>query len=153
SLSFVLQTAEKPSWADKYGCVKHKAFVPYDELPKAFATADFLILPYDFSEKSIKFIGHSMPTKAPEYMASGSPIIVFAPEETALVQDVRKYDCGNIITENNVGTIKNAIKNLMLDQSLRANLSRRAVEAVDKNHNAAEVKSHFKKLICSLQRP
>ena len=151
SLSFVLQTAEKPSWADKYDCVKHKNFVAYEELPKAFASADFLILPYDFSEKSIKFIGHSMPTKAPEYMASGSPIIVFAPEVTALVQYAKKYDCAKVITENKVEVLTEAIKSLMLDQNLRARLSKHAVETVDKNHNAVEVRNRFQSLICSLQ--
>ena len=151
SLSFVLQTAEKPLWADKYECVRHTNFVAYEELPKTFASADFLILPYDFSDKSIKFIGYSMPTKAPEYMASGSPIIIFAPKVTALVQYAKKYDCAKVVTENKVELLTEAMKSLMLDENLRAQLSKRAVETVDKSHNAVEVRDRFQNLICSLQ--
>src|SRR5690606_16239698 len=119
----------------------------YEELPRAFASADFLILPYDFSEKSIRFIGFSMPTKAPEYMASGTPIIVFAPEETALVQYVQRFDCAEIITKNCVKTLKSSLKKLMQHENLRQALSLKAVEAVDHNHDAQQVKRQFKERI------
>jgi len=151
-LSFVLQTAEKPPWIAKYACVKHRSFVPYEELPRAFASADFLVLPYDFSEKSIQFIGFSMPTKAPEYMASGTPIIVFSPEETALVQYVRRFDCAEIITENSVEALKSSLKKLMQQESLRRSLSLKAAEAVDHNHDAQQVKRQFKEQICRIHK-
>src|SRR5690606_12170977 len=83
SLKFVLQVSEKPDWTRKYPWVEFREFVAYNDLPQKFAQADFLYLPYDFSPSSIKFIKYSMPTKAPEFMVSGTPIIIFAPKETA----------------------------------------------------------------------
>jgi glycosyltransferase involved in cell wall biosynthesis len=152
NMIFSLQTAEIPSWSNKYSCVRHKPFVPYEELPKTFASSDFLILPYDFTDKSINFIGFSMPTKAPEYLASGSPVIVFAPEVTALVQYARKHRCAKVVTENDVEVLKNAIKELVLDKDLRESYSKRAIETVEKNHDATAVKEHFRSLICSLHK-
>src|SRR4029079_10648542 len=81
SVRFILQTKDIPEWVNNYSCVQHKPLVPYSELPKVFAEADFLYLPYDFSKESITFIKYSMPTKAPEYMMSGTPVIILGPAE------------------------------------------------------------------------
>src|SRR5690606_41341632 len=83
NLQFIIQTAEKPEWVEEYSCVVHKGFVPYQELPKASAASDLMILPYDFSTAAIKYITFSMPTKASEYMACGSPTPDIPPEATA----------------------------------------------------------------------
>lgn len=125
--------------------------MPYKQLPQVFSSSDFLILPYDFSVKSINFIGFSMPTKAPEYMASGSPVIVFAPEDTALVKYAQKFNCAEIVTTDDVEVLKDTIKGLVLDRNKRETLSKRAIETVDKYHNAKEVKAAFRKMISTLQ--
>lgn len=61
------------------GTIFYNSFVSYNEIPQIFSKADMLILPYDFSARGLKFIRYSMPTKATEYMISGTPnfIILF----------------------------------------------------------------------------
>src|SRR5690606_36011641 len=113
NIKFVLQTAEKPSWTEDFPHVLHSSIVAYDELPRMFSAADFLILPYDFSRKSIKYIQFSMPTKASEYMASGTPIIVFAPEATAIAKYAHEYGWADVVTENDTTTLAEALKNLV----------------------------------------
>ena len=110
SIKFILQTQEKPLWINNYKSVEHNNFVSYNDLPKIFSEADFLLLPYDFSQKSIKYIRYSMPTKAPEYMVSGTPIIIFAPEVTAIVKYAKKYNWAKVITENNISEISGSNK-------------------------------------------
>ncbi|HXT85336.1 MAG TPA: glycosyltransferase [Verrucomicrobiae bacterium] len=150
SIKFTLQTAEKPLWSNKYLCVEHRDLVGYNDLPSAFSKADILILPYDFSLKSIKYIQYSMPTKAPEYMISGTPIIVFAPETTAIVKYAEKYEWAKIVVKNKSEDLSLAIKDLIQNQNLREKISRNAKKIAEEKHNSKNVANEFKNLICSL---
>ena len=150
TIKFILQTGQKPSWVANYSCVVHKSFVSYNELPKVFSEADLLVLPYDFSQESIRYIKHSMPTKAPEFMVSGTPIIIFAPEETAIVTYAQKYNWAKVISKNNIDDLANGIKFLIKDEKNRQRLGQEAVSIAENNHNSFEVKRKFKETICLL---
>lgn len=147
---FALQTLEKPKWIDEFNYVKHNPLVEYNELPKVFAQADFLILPYDFNEKGLNYIKMSMPTKLPEYLASGTPVIVFAPESTALVDYVRKNYCGYVVVNNDYSILADGIIKLIEDKNLREKIATNGIEISAKNHNADIVRDNFQKTILSL---
>ncbi len=150
SIKFVLQTQEEPVWIKNYENVEHNNFLPHNEMPEIFAKADFLLLPYDFSNDSIKFIRYSMPTKAPEYMISGTPIIIFAPIVTAVVKYAKEYEWAKVITENNIREISLAIKDLIKNKELRQQIAENAKRIAEEKHNSINVSNQFKSLICSL---
>jgi len=150
SMKFVLQTQEKISWFEKYDCVEHSPFVEYGDLPRKFAEADFLILPYDFSELSWRYIRYSMPTKVSEYMISGTPIIVFAPEETAMVKYAQQYKWAKVITQNDISVLSESIKELVGNAKEREDIARNAINVAERNHNSIDVRNQFKNLISSL---
>jgi len=149
-MKFVIQTKNNPSWSSNYSCVEHKSFIAYDDLPKAFSGADFLILPYDFSPKSIQFIGYSMPTKATEYMISGTPIIIFSPEQTALVNYAKKYNWAKIVTDNNVIVLSEAIASLIQNKTERQLLAQTAIKVAMDNHSLSKVTDEFKNILLCL---
>lgn len=150
SVKLILQTQGKPSWVSNYKNVVHSNFVSYNDLPKVFSEADFLLLPYDFSKESIKYIRYSMPTKAPEYMISGTPIFILAPEVAATVKYARKYNWAKVITENNIIEISGAVKQLIIDKDQRQQIAKNAIKIAEKNHNSVDVKNQFKKVIHTL---
>jgi glycosyltransferase involved in cell wall biosynthesis len=149
-VKFILQTQAKPQWAGNYKSVVHKGFVSYDDLPRVFSEADFLLLPYDFTPKSIKYIRLSMPTKVPEYMVSGTPIILFAPEVTAVVKYAKQFGWAKVITENSISEISESIKQLIRNKELRQQIAQNAIKIAEKNHNSADIKIQFKKVIASV---
>ena len=149
-LQFVLQTELLPEWVSNYKCVKHKSMVPYRELPKVFAEADLLILPYDFSDESIKFIKYSMPTKAPEYMMSGTPIIVYAPEVTAIVKDAEKNKWAKLVTENNIDELSEAIEQVFTSETERKEIAGNAIAIAETKFNAVTVRNRFRETIASM---
>lgn len=153
SIKFVLQTAEVPDWAAAYSCVQHRKFVPYQELPKVFSEADLLILPYDFSTVATQFIKYSMPTKASEYMISGTPIILFAPRDTATVKYAENYGWAAVVTENNVEDLSNTIKQLIFDEAARKNLAQNAQKIAETRHEMKRVSGDFKAMIYSAMQP
>jgi hypothetical protein len=50
----------------------------YADLPEIYSSADILVIANDFDEKAICFLRYSMPTKASEYMISGTPSGIFS---------------------------------------------------------------------------
>lgn len=150
SVRFILQTKDKPDWIGNYKCVHHKPLVPYSDLPKVFGEADFLYLPYDFSEASIKFIKYSMPTKAPEYMMSGTPVIIFAPAETALVKDAQRGNWAKVITENDIDVLSETINQLLCDKELRKKITANAIQIAEHNYNSVKIRNNFKEIISDL---
>ena len=90
-----------------------------------------------------------MPTKAPEYMITGTPIIILAPEETAIVKNAIKYDWAKVITQNNINQVSDSIKQLIENEELRYKYARNAISIAEKNYNSIVVTNEFKKVICS----
>ena len=150
SVQFVLQTKDQPAWMEKYKCVRHKAMVAYNELPKVFAEADFLYLPYDFSKESISFIKYSMPTKAPEYMVSGTPIIVFGPGETALVEDAVQNKWAVTVTKDDTALLADAVASVIKDINLRRQITSNAISIAEANYDSVKVRNRFREAITSL---
>jgi glycosyltransferase involved in cell wall biosynthesis len=149
-LQFILQTKDKPAWVENYKCMKYKTPVEYNELPKLFSEADFLYLPYDFSVGSIKFIQYSMPTKAPEYMVSGTPIIMFAPEETALVKAAQNGKWAKVVTDNDIDKLSGAVKQLLINEKERKQIALNAIEIAETKFNSITVRNNFKEIIASI---
>lgn len=149
-LKFVIQAKNKPLWISKYSAVEHKTFVEYNDLPKTFSQADFLILPNDFSAKSIQFIGYSMPTKATEYMISGVPIIIFSPAQTALVSYAKKYHWAKIVTENSASILAGALTSLIQNKEERRRLAQTAITVAQEYHSHTKVISEFRSNLTSL---
>lgn len=147
SVKFVIQAQEVPTWIKDYKNVEHQAFVSYEKLPKVFANADILVLPYDFSRESLTYIKYSMPTKAPEYMASGTPIIIFAPKDTALVQYAEKYNWAIVVTENSIQVLSKKLKNLILNKSFREQVAKTAKNIAETRHGSEFVAREFEQMI------
>ena len=150
SIKFVLQTPEIPEWVSNYTCVEHNGLLPYSELPGKFSDADILLIPYDFSPESIKYIQYSMPTKAPEYMISGTPILIFAPEMTALVKYAQKNEWAKIVTKDDIPDLCIAIKDLILNKCVRERIGRNAKKIAKEMHDSNIISYNFQKLICSI---
>jgi glycosyltransferase involved in cell wall biosynthesis len=149
-MKFILQTQERPPWLDKYDCVIYQPFGKYSDLPKRFSEVDLLILPYDFSASSIKFIKYSMPTKAPEYMVCGTPILIFAPPTTAIVDYANKFNWAKVVTKNSISELANAIRSLIVNKNEREKIATNAKILAEKSHDSKIVLNSFRKTISSL---
>ncbi|HEX7331840.1 MAG TPA: glycosyltransferase [Pyrinomonadaceae bacterium] len=55
-------------------------------------TADLLYLPLAFCERSARISLYSLPTKLPEYLASGKSVFFHAPKDSAVFRVAERYD-------------------------------------------------------------
>ncbi len=121
--------------------------VEYKMLPELYSQADILVIANDFTRDSIRFLKYSMPTKAPEYMISGTPILVYASTETALYKLFHDNMCGHCVAVQSIKKIADAIKLLLLDLNYREELSRNAVAYANKNFSSQDVRLRFQALL------
>jgi glycosyltransferase involved in cell wall biosynthesis len=66
--------------------------LPHSVCLNAMQKADVLYLPLAFSRHATRISRYSMPTKLPEYLATGKPVLFHAPSDSALFQVAERYD-------------------------------------------------------------
>jgi len=131
--------------------VNMKAAVSHDEVPGLLKSADLLLLPLDFSGSAIKFSRLSMPTKASEYMMSGTPMLVLAPAETAISRFCEKNECGHCVLSSDTKDLSKAIDILLKDKQYRQKLCANAIILAEKLFDANVVRGEFRTLLMQLE--
>lgn len=118
--------------------------IEYSELPKKFSSVDLLILPEDFDPDSIEFLKYSIQTKVPEYMISGTPIMVYADKRTALAKYAMAEGWAYLVSEHNEILLTRALEELYNDLPLRKRLAERARKVAIQNEDAETVRENFR---------
>lgn len=121
--------------------------VPHEKVPDLFPMFDILLLPLDFTVAGLKFARLSIPTKATEYMLTGVPILVFAPEVTAVSRFFRQNICGHCLTENNPEAILNSLERLTNDSEYRNLLGQNAIKIALQKFDAEKVRLRFRETL------
>ncbi len=128
-------------------CIKILPDVLHKIVPSILRSAGALILPLDFSKSSQKFARYSMPTKATEYMASGVPVLIFAPSEHAVTKYAQAEDWGYVVDQEDKILLQEGIIELLNNQELRTRLIANAKSTVRKNHDAEKVREKFREVL------
>jgi glycosyltransferase involved in cell wall biosynthesis len=154
TIKFHIQSpSSKPETLKKllrYRCVVLNQVVDYTELPRIYSEADILVIANDFDQKGLSFLRYSMPTKASEYMISGTPILVYSPAETAVSKFFSQNACGYCVTDKSRISLKEAITYMVLNDNLRERLGNTANTIASDLFNAEKVRDRFQNLIYSL---
>jgi glycosyltransferase involved in cell wall biosynthesis len=107
--------------------------------------ADLLLLPVNFDAASVRFIRHSMPTKVPAYLASGTPVLVYGPGEVDQVAYAAREGWGEVVSERSA--LGAAICRVLDDRDRRQALVARALDVARRNHDAATVRRRFQEAL------
>lgn len=121
--------------------------IAYDAMPGFLRSMDALLLPLDFDARSRDFARYSMPTKLPEYLASGTPIVVLAPEEMALTQYVASRQCAMCVTSDSPDALAAAVQRLAGDEPLRRRLGTTAMAVASAEHDERVVRARFETVL------
>lgn len=137
---------------DRLPNVRIMAPVKYEKVPELLDEYDLLFLPLDFTRDGFRYAQYSIPTKASEYMMSGTPIIVFAPAATAISRFIRDNECGYCITENNEKSIGEAIEFIINNPEYRRQISNKAVSLAESLFDVKIVRNKFQELLIKITR-
>jgi len=122
--------------------VIHNA-VPFSKIPSLITQFDLTVLPIDFTKSGIKYAKYSVSTKTSEYMISGVPILLFAPEEVALTAYAKKNKCMYSVSENNEDGLFDGFMELINNYNLRVTIAQKAIEVAKSDSVATEVRKRF----------
>lgn len=124
--------------------VSHGGSVARADLCGRLAAADLLVVPVNFDRRSLLLNQYSMPTKVPEYMASGTPILVYAPRHVPPAAYARTEGWGYVVDQPDKNLLRAALIELMASAELRRRLGQRGRELALANHDAVEVRRRFR---------
>lgn len=136
---------EYSSKIDSYTFTKLDDFLSHEKMPEELSAVDLLVIPLDFA--NIKFTRLSMPTKVPEFLVSGTPVLVFAPKTTALYKYANTLKWGYTISENSIEYLTDGIRKLYNDIELRESLGAIGKNVAKKNHDGVVVREKFRNLL------
>ncbi len=127
--------------------VIYGGFFPSENKANILSKADLLVLPINFDQKSTAYMKYSLQTKVPEYMASGTPTLVYAPSDNPNANYAKRGGWGMVVDQKDPIILEQALLGLAKDPQLRAKLGQRARMLAFQNHNANKVRQQFQQLI------
>lgn len=134
----------------RFSCINIIEPVSHSELPNVYSKVDLLVIPIDFSKKAERFCKFSMSTKISEFMISGTPIILYAPESIFMVQHAKQYGWAKLITNNNIDYIADDIIEVIKSMSYREKVGKNARIFSVKNYNSHFIRAHFEDRLISV---
>ena len=124
----------------------------WEDYYRNLVSADLLLLPVNFDASSKKFIGYSMPTKIPEYMLSGTPVLVYGPPDLAQVDYAAREGWGMVVDERSQARLVDALRRLLTDTALRRRYTERAREVAFARHDLQTVRGNFQAVLKAAAR-
>jgi len=85
-------------------------------------------------------------------MISGTPILVYSPEETAVSKFFIQNECGLCVTKHDRHDLTDAFKYLFDNKDYREKISRNAVHYAMDKFDAKKVRNEFQRLIYITQK-
>jgi glycosyltransferase involved in cell wall biosynthesis/2-polyprenyl-3-methyl-5-hydroxy-6-metoxy-1,4-benzoquinol methylase len=117
-----------------------RGFVARDELPRLLAAADLLVQPGGSNE----FNDYRFPSKLPEFLASGRPVVLPRSNVGLLLKDGQD---ALVLEQGDSADIANALLRLAADPELRARIGRRgrefALRNLDWTKNVAAIPTFY----------
>lgn len=108
---------------------------------------DLLLLPLDFEKYGERYAKFSMPTKMSEYMASGVPVFVLAPESCAVSVYAKEKNVAFVCNSLNHKDITSFLNEALVSEEKRDLIAITAIEEVLKSHDIHKEQSRFLKLL------
>ncbi len=133
--------------------VKVTVSPPSPEVAQVLASADALVLPVNFDRESQRVMRYSLPAKTAAYLISSVPVLVYGPPGLPPVEYAASEQWGLVVSEQSTTALREALCQLMSDESLRKRLALRARAVAVKNHNAVEVRAWFQRLLREMKSP
>ncbi len=126
--------------------------VEHYKIPSILSKSKFLFLPLAFSRRSRQYTKLSMPTKATEYMASGSTSIVYAPPEIALSKHAKKHKWAYLIQKKELKYLIEGLKSILQNRELQKELIQNAQHLVKTQYTTAIVREKFRLTLLTKQK-
>jgi glycosyltransferase involved in cell wall biosynthesis len=138
--------------ADALSLVDHETVIyrgPVGKLEghQLLRTAGLLVIPINFEPADFSFVRLSLPTKLPEYLASGTPTLVYGPAGAAPVEFCARHKVGSVLTERSVSKLAEFFESFWRNRERFRQNAIRDREFIRANFSARAVRKKFNGII------
>jgi glycosyltransferase involved in cell wall biosynthesis len=117
------------------------------EMPAIQRSADILFVGLSFETPYPLLISTSSPGKTCEYMISGTPILVHAPQNSHISKYARQYGFACVVDQNDVESLRQGIERLISNREYAEQLVSNAWNTALANHDAERVSANFQEYL------
>ncbi len=124
-----------------------------EEFQDRVRRADVAFLGLSFGSPHPEVIATATPARLPEYLASGTPILVHAPPGSHVAEYARREDFAEVVDVPDEQALTDGIRRVLDDQStssIRAARGRRLAVQV---HDTDRIREHLRELLAAVGRP
>ncbi len=125
----------------------HESKFSQQEYRQLLATADALIIAYNFDAESIRYVKYSMANKLPECLASGTPVLAYGPLEVATISYAAETEVVNVVSERNLELLSDKISSLVTNAESYQDIAKKARKYVFDHHGHGKIRSKFQSLL------
>lgn len=143
-----IYSRQTPDFRDQPGVEYAGANSPEEVWPRVQAECDAVILPYpaNSSDHRQTLYRTHFPSKLPEYLALGMPIIVSGPSHTTGVQWALAHpDACALVLSDCINSWPAVLRRLASDDCFRSDLAHAALAAANKEFHPEKIEAHFTK--------
>lgn len=105
--------------------------------------ADILFLPLALNSNIPEVIKTAAPGKMGEYLTMGKPILAYAPEDSFVSWYFKNYDCGFVVNQNDVESLKKTILFILENEDEAKRIVQNAVFQAKKDFHPETIKILF----------
>jgi len=129
--------------SDKVFCGK----ATRSEIPSIQSSADMLFLPMTFNGEHESVVRTASPSKLPEYLLAGRPILVNAPPESYYVRYARQEGFGLVVDQPDCELLRDAILKLKSDNKLCQKLVFNSRRLAYKSHDSVKISQKLQSIL------
>lgn len=148
----VVKEEQKRAWGWEHPDIVVHSWIGQDELVRVLRSGDILFLPFSHAASQKHTVQTAFPSKTADYLASGTPILVYGPEYSSLVAYARREGFGEIVSDGEPDSLLAAIRRIACSAEHRQALSARSLEAFWKYHNIEKQRADFSETVSSIAR-
>jgi glycosyltransferase involved in cell wall biosynthesis len=124
--------------------------------PEAFRRrvrdADAVFLGLSFGSDHPEVIKTATPARLPEYMASGTPLIVHAPAGSHVAEYARREDFAEVVDEPDAKALRDGLRRVLADEGLSNMRARRAAAIAYERHGVAQARDRFRAILSATRK-
>lgn len=131
-------------------CLHLQQHVSQSEISKILRDADILFLPLAFNSPIHEVVRTSAPGKTGEYLATGKPVLVHAPQDTFISWYFKEHGCGVVVDRPDAGKLAAAIRQIMTDVDFAKSIALKAVGTAKRDFEIGTVRQQFKAAVAAV---
>lgn len=109
---------------------------PQSEVARIQCAATLLFLPLSWGTKAPEIVATATPGKLTDYLASGRPMLVHAPDYSCVARFTKEHDTGIVVDRDDIPALAGAVREFLRDPSAGDRYVGNALRVFETHHDA-----------------